>query len=495
MRLPIRLRLFLSYLVVLLIGMSLAAALAWTAVERLYLSTQKENLIAQAQLTAAAVQGVNIPVEPVEPYLQTTNLMPGVHTRLLSEGGAVVVSPSMLTGNTPIQVPNAEQAGFVPSDELLKRSEIQEALAGRPAAVERRVTSGGNGRVLYAAAPILGPTGEVTDIIYIATPLPNTGLPSELVYQFAGILILAVTLAAISGSFLARGIARPVEVLDQAALAISKGDLDQAINTNYNTTELERLSQSFNQMTDSLRHSNQVRNAFIADVTHELRTPLTVIKGTIETLEDGAIDDLEGRYPLLTSMHRETDRLVRLVNDLLVLTRADAQALRLNIEKVNLEAIARLRCAHFMPLASQAKVALEVNPSESESHQGVWVLGDADRLAQIVDNLLDNAIRYAPESSIVTITIQGKGDEVLCAIHNPGPGIPPEHLPYIFERFYRVEASRDRGTGGAGLGLAIVQALVSAQGGRITAQSGEQTGTIISFWLPKTTTAIQLPKN
>lgn len=494
MRLPIRLRLFLSYLTVLMIGMSLAAALAWTAVEKLYLDTQKENLIAQAQLTAAAVQGFNIPVEQAEPYLQTTNLMPGVHTRLLSEGGAVVVSPSMLTGNTPIQVPNAEQAGYVTSDELLKRSEIQEALAGRPTAIERRVTSGGNGRVLYAAAPILDPTGEVTDIIYIATPLPNTGLPLKLLYQFAGILILAVTLAAISGSFLARGIARPVEVLDQAALAISKGDLDQAVDTNYNTTEIERLSQSFNQMTDSLRHSNQVRNAFIADVTHELRTPLTVIKGTIETLEDGAIDDLEGRSHLLTSMQRETDRLVRLVNDLLLLTRADAQTLRLNIEKVDLEAVAHSRYANFIPLASQAKVALDVNPDGSESHQEVFVLGDIDRLAQIFDNLLDNAIRYAPESSTITIKIQDEGDEILCTIHNLGPTIPPEHLPYIFERFYRVEASRDRGSGGAGLGLAIVQALVSAQGGRIRAQSSDQTGTAISFWLPKATTAIQLPK-
>ena len=129
MKLPIRLRLFASYLVVLLMGMSLAAALAWTAVEELYLNTQKENLIAQAQLTAASVQGANIPVEPAEPYLQTTNLMPGLHTRLLSEGGAVVVSLPMLTGNTPIQVPDAEQSGFISSDELVKRPEIQEALA------------------------------------------------------------------------------------------------------------------------------------------------------------------------------------------------------------------------------------------------------------------------------------------------------------------------------------------------------------------------------
>jgi len=472
---------------VLLTGMGLAAGLAWVAVERLYLTTQKDNLTAQAQLTAAMIQDTNLPVNPVEPYMQTLNMAPGIHTRLLSESGAVVVGLPVGSGETPIQVPSAENVGYVPSEELLQRPEIKSALEGDSATAVRRVPSVNGQRVLYAAAPILDESGSVLGIVYMATPLPKTGLPTEMIAQFVGIVIIAITLAGLTGTFLARRIAQPVENLDQAALAISKGDLNQVVPTDHSITELQRLSKSFNEMTTSLNQSNQAKNAFIADVTHELRTPLTVIKGTIETLEGGALDDLEGRLPLLASMGRETDRLIRLVNDLLVLTRADASALRLKIEPVDLASLARSRCQHLKPLADDRRVRLEV---AAPAPQGtLMVLGDSDRLAQILDNLLDNAIRHAPASSTVNIHIQSDGDEIQCRVSDHGPGIPAEHLLYIFERFYRVDPSRNRKTGGTGLGLAIVQALVKAHNGRISVKNSGEGGTEFTFWLPVSGTA------
>jgi signal transduction histidine kinase len=484
MNIPIRLRLSLSFLVVLLIGMGLAAGLAWVAVERLYLATQVENLIAQARLTAAAIQDTTLPVEPVEPYLQTMNVMPGIHTRLLSEGGAVVVGLPVPTGDTPLQVPDAENAGFVPSDELIQRPEIQGALDGLAATAVRKVTSAGGQRVLYAAAPIFNETGSVAGIVYLATPLPMTGLPPEVITQFAGAVVIAIALAGLTGSLLARGIAIPIENLDRAALGISKGNLEQVVPTEHKITELKRLSESFNEMTASLRQSNQAKNAFIADVTHELRTPLTVIKGTIETLEDGALDDLEGRDPLLASMGREADRLIRLVNELLVLTRADASALQLNIETLDLEGLARSRCEHLAPLAALRQVELEVVTMGPDRQRVFHVQGDADRLAQVLDNLLDNAIRHTPECSTVRVTIQRDEDKIQCTVSDQGSGISEDHLPFIFERFYRVDSSRDRQTGGTGLGLAIVHALVQAQRGGITVQSAQGGGTAFTFWLP-----------
>jgi len=493
MGIPIRLRLSLSFLVVLLTGMGLAAGLAWTAVEQLYLATQRENLIAQARLSAAAIQDTNLPVEPIQPYMQTLNVAPGIHTRLLSETGAVVVGLPVTTGDTPIQVPAAENAGFVSSDQLLQRPEIQDALDGEPAAAVRRVTSAGDQRVLYAAAPVFNETGEVTGVVYLATPLPKTGLPPDMILQLAGILVIAIALAGLTGSLLAKGIARPIEILDQAALAVSKGDLDQVVPAEQSILELARLSKSFNGMTTSLNRSNQSKNTFIADVTHELRTPLTVIKGTIETLEDGALDDLEGRVPLLASMGRETDRLIRLVNDLLVLTRADASALQLKIEPTDLEALARSRCEHLGPLADEYQIRLEVVTPDPDRY--VDALGDADRLAQVLDNLLDNAVRYAPAGSTVRTGIQRDGDEVQCSVSDQGPGIPVRHLPYIFERFYRADSSRNRKTGGTGLGLAIVQALVTAQKGRVSVASTEGEGTVFTFWLPASGTASELPEN
>jgi signal transduction histidine kinase len=232
-------------------------------------------------------------------------------------------------------------------------------------------------------------------------------------------------------------------------------------------------------MTAGLRRSEQARNAFLTDVTHELRTPLTVIKGTIETLEDGALDDTDGRGPLLASMDRETDRLIRMVNDLLVLTRADAGALQLKPEPLDLAELARRRCEALSPLAKERGVDLLV-----EAGSRVEVRGDADRLAQVLDNLLDNALRYTAPGTTVRVAIQSEADELTCRVTDAGPGIPAASLPFIFERFYRADASRNRQSGGAGLGLAIVRALVTAHGGRVEAESVEGRGTTISFRLP-----------
>jgi signal transduction histidine kinase len=481
---PIRLRLSLSHLIVLMIGMGLAGVLVWFSIEGLYLSTQRENLLAQARLTAATTQGSSLPLEPAEPYNQSLNVAPGIHTRLLGEEGAVLIGLPLTTGDVPVQVPPAENRGFVPPEELLQRPEIQQALNGQAETAIRRVTSAEGRRVLYAAAPVVDENGEVVGIAYLATPLPPSGLPSQLIWQLAGGVLVAALLAGLIGMLLARGIARPLESLDRAATAVSTGDLNQQVPVDGSIQEFNSLGQAFNKMTASLRKSDQVKNAFIADVTHELRTPLTVIKGTVETLEDGAIDDLEGRGPLLTSMQRETDRLIRLVNDLLVLTRADAGALNLDIRPIDLVKLARSRCEYLTPLATPHQVNLEVLAADSNPQGELSAFGDADRLSQVFDNLLDNAIRHAPECSAITVTIQRVGDEIQCAVKDQGRGIPPEHLPYIFERFYRVESARDRHSGGSGLGLAIVHSLVLAQGGRITADSDKGQGTTITFWLP-----------
>ena len=476
---PLRSRLTLTTLVVLLLGMGLSGVLSWLAVEQLYLNTQQENLLAQAQLTASALQGAPLPIAPAEFYSQTTNVQPGIHTRLLGDQGAVVVTLPITVDDVPQQVPPAENAASVSPEELLQRPEIQSALERLPATAVRRVTSADNRRVMYAAAPFFADDGSINGIVYLATPLPPARLPANLIWQLIGALVIAAMLAGTTGAFLSRRIARPLEKLALAAGAVAKGDLNQQVPTDSDIHELHSLGEGFNHMTTSLRQSEQAKNAFVADVTHELRTPLTVINGTIETLEDGAIDDLEGRGPLLKSMQAETRRLIRLVNDLLVLTRADAGALNLNIECVDLGDLVPARCDNLSVLGAQRRVTIKV---EVRGQAKVW--GDADRLTQVVDNLLDNAIRHAPEESAVTVVVQQEEREVQCSVNDQGPGIPAQHLPFIFERFYRVDTSRNRHTGGSGLGLAIVRSLVLAQGGRVTAESVEGQGTMITFWLP-----------
>jgi signal transduction histidine kinase len=188
---------------------------------------------------------------------------------------------------------------------------------------------------------------------------------------------------------------------------------------------------------------------------------------------------LKGRGPLLTSMQHETNRLIRLVNNLLILTRADAGMLKLKLEPLDLGKLARQRCDQLVPLAAQRNVTFEVKTDGYDE-----ILGDADRLAQVLDNLLNNAIRYSPEGEKISVEIKQQGKECCCRVHDSGPGIPKKHLTYIFERFYRVESSRSRQGGEAGLGLAIVRALIQAHNGRISADSEPGKGTTLCFFLP-----------
>jgi len=484
----LRTHLFLSFLAILLLGMGVAALLAWRSVENLYLDTQRENLLAQARLTASALQGQPLPVESTQSYTQIANVQPGIHTRLLSEQGAVLIGLPLSSGD--LTAPLAENKAFLSPAELLERLEIAQALQGQPATAVRNVASAENQRVLYAAAPIFGDNGVVSGLVYLAMPLPQTGLPMKWMVQLGGAALAAVILASVAGTMIARRIARPMHALAKASVAVSGGDLTQQVTLENSINELNDLGKAFNRMTESLRRSDQAKNAFVADVNHELRTPLTVIKGTLETLEDGAMDDAEGRGPLLASMQRETDRLIRLVNDLLVLTRADAGTLNLRLQPLDLGEMVHTRCEHLAPLAARRQVKFAMAVDEASSPP--CVLGDADRIAQVLDNLLDNAIRYTPMGSTVTIDVRQNGPVCECAVHDRGPGIPEKDLPMIFERFYRADASRNRQTGGAGLGLAIARALVTAQGGCIGAESVEGEGTTIRFSLPASTDCLTI---
>lgn len=479
---PIRTRLISSYLAVLLLGMVLAGFLAWQSVESLYMQTQQENLLAQAEMAAAALQGQTLPNNAVEPYSQASNVMPGIHSRVLGDQGAVILGLPLPTGNTQLQAPPAENQSFISPQELLARPEIAQALQGQPATAIREVATTQNRRVLYAAAPILANNGEVTGLVYLATPLPVAGIPGSLLGELAIAGLAALVLALIVGTLLARRLAQPVENVARAATAVSAGDLNQRVLMDSGVKELNDLNRAFNAMTESLHQSDQAKNAFIADVTHELRTPLTVIKGTIETLEDGALDDIEGRVPLLASMQRETDRLIRLVNDLLVLTRADAGMLNLHLQSIDLSELAATRCDHFAAIAGRNQVHFKVITPESDDP--LYVKGDIDRLAQVLDNLLDNAIRYSPPDSAITVEVRNIDAECRCSIHDCGPGISQDHLPHIFERFYRADASRNRQTGGVGLGLSIARALMLAHGGRVYAESLPGDGTTFHVILP-----------
>jgi signal transduction histidine kinase len=289
---------------------------------------------------------------------------------------------------------------------------------------------------------------------------------------------VSLALSALMGLVLARAIARPVRELTQAAEQLAGGNFDYPIDDR-SQDELGELACAFRSMSGDMRRMLQARTDLVTNVSHELRTPLTAIKGLVETLQDGAVDDLEARDRFLGSIENETDRLIRLVNDLLTLSRADAQALTLRRERLDLTDLARSCVERFAAQSAVQNVSLDVEGRPAH------VNADADRLCQVLVNLLDNAIRFSPPGETVRVSVSSSPGGATVSVQDHGPGLPAVEQARVFERFYRGDKSRVRqGDVGAGLGLSIAQTLVEAHDGHITLTSSPGQGTTVSFTLP-----------
>lgn len=295
---------------------------------------------------------------------------------------------------------------------------------------------------------------------------------------------VAAVVASMAGLLLSRALTRPIRQLTLAADEVARGDLERQVPVR-SSDEIGRLGQAFNRMVVQLRVTEQIRTDFVTNVSHELRTPLTAIKGLVETLRDGAVDDREVRDRFLATVEDETDRLIRLVNDLLVLSKADSQALKLKREPLDVRDLIERSVHKLAPQLEEKGLLVEVSATDGPR----LVLADADRMEQVLVNLLDNAIKYSPEGGRITVAIDDEGpapEMVGIAVCDEGVGIPAEALPRVFERFYRVGRARSRDGGGSGLGLSIAKAIVEAHGGDITLESEEGQGTTVRFTLPRT---------
>jgi signal transduction histidine kinase len=281
------------------------------------------------------------------------------------------------------------------------------------------------------------------------------------------VLWVATVVAIIAGVALAivlsRMLARPLADIGAAARRVADGDLSIRV-PRAAPDELASLADSFNQMAAELEESERQRRDIIANTAHELRTPLTNLEGYLEAIRDGVIVPDQGTYE---SLLEETERLVRLARSLDDLALGDAAHKTARAVEVDLASLLAAATELTRPTFEARRLTLERRWSEP-----LPARADPDQFAQVLVNLLQNAARYAPEGGIVTLSAEGRGDTVLVSLSNSGEGIPAEDLPHVFERFYRVEKSRDRALGGAGIGLAIVKQLVEGWGGRVGAESG-----------------------
>lgn len=229
----------------------------------------------------------------------------------------------------------------------------------------------------------------------------------------------------------------------------------------------------------SLRHLEKVRKDFVANVSHELKTPLTAIKGYAETLLSGALEDKENAPKFLKIIDQHADRLNRIVSDLLDLSKIESESYKLLFEKVNLPSlIDELKITFQKPLETK-KIALNIQTGKIEN-----LLADPIALRQILSNLLDNAIKYSQGGGQVEVKVLPQDCKILFSVKDTGLGIPSEHLPRIFERFYRADPSRSRAQGGTGLGLSIVKHLVQLHGGEIWVESTLGEGSTFFFTIP-----------
>jgi two-component system OmpR family sensor kinase/two-component system sensor histidine kinase BaeS len=288
--------------------------------------------------------------------------------------------------------------------------------------------------------------------------------------------VLGVVIALLLGGLLFVQITRPLGRLRDAARKLAQGELCQRVEVD-SGDEIGELAQAFNEMAGSLQRVEELRKNMVADIAHELRTPLAVIRGHLEALQDGVFAPTEENIGVI---HEETLLLARLVDDLRDLALADAGQLEIERGPVDLAALISKVVTGVRTRASEKDVLLVEEVPERLPE----VRADAQRIAQVVSNLLSNGITYTPSGGKVTVAAKEVDGWVEVRVADTGPGIPPEEMPYLFERFYRSDRSRSRAQGGSGLGLAIAKQLVEAHGGRIWAESEVGRGAIFVFTLP-----------
>jgi signal transduction histidine kinase len=502
----IRTRLTFSHLAVIVVAMSLSGFLLLSLLERYFLQAMEDSLIAQARITAQAlIPGAMTEGPPVEAQaaayntvwqqrvgdisIQAENVAPLARDVPLGDVDLAYLADASLELSsqldTRIRVLDAQGVVLVDSlqegqgEDLRSDPLVAQALAGQYASSTDQVTQEQEA-AMHLALPVLV-EGRLVGVVCLSQPLRDvTAVLRDLRTRWLQSTAIALLLSGAVGLLLSQAIASPLRRLTAAAGAVAGGQLDQQVPVR-SRDELGRLSQAFNEMIARLRAARQMQVDFVANVSHELRTPLTAIKGLVETLSAGAVDDPQVHDRFLETVEGETDRLIRLVNDLLLLSRADSEALNLQRQTVDLVQLARATVDRLAPQAEARGLVLQV--AAGPLSPLAWA--DPDRIEQVLVNSLDNAIKYSRPGGTVTVSVDGKqGQPARVQVRDEGIGIPAEDLARIGERFYRADRARSRAEGGSGLGLAIAQALVVAHGGELWLESQEGQGTLVTFTLP-----------
>ncbi len=323
--------------------------------------------------------------------------------------------------------------------------------------------------------------GQRSGAVFLHAPVFGVRFALGQIYRLIGVAALAAAVLALGLSlWLSRRLSRPLHEMSEAARELARGRFDRRVSPPAGDDEIARLAASFNHMAARLGNLERLRREFIANVSHELRSPLTSMRGFLQGILDGTIPAGD-RERYLRLAFDETRRLSRLVNDLLDLAALEAGDVRFTFADVDPAEALRRVATKMEPQASAKGLSLTVDPPPPATGP---VRADPDRLEQVLINLVDNAVRFTPEGGAVTLSARRQDGAVEITVRDTGPGIPPEDLDRIWERFYKGDRARTRSKGGTGLGLAIARELVERQGGTIRAESQVGAGTAFFVTLP-----------
>ncbi|MBI4670559.1 MAG: HAMP domain-containing protein [Chloroflexi bacterium] len=333
-------------------------------------------------------------------------------------------------------------------------------------------------RLRAYVAPIVTRSGQVVGFIQLAQSLRTVDATLR---DLATLLIISIAAglatAAIGGWFIAGNILEPIDRVTLTAQKITRArDLGRRIEVPSKIDEIGRLALTFNEMLARIEELFRAQQRFVADVSHELRSPLTAVRGNLDLLKRGAVEDPAERAQVIDAIDSETARMSRLVSDLLLLARQDS-GVPIARHPIELDTL-------LLEVYRQAQITAKGLKVTLGAEDQAIILGDRDRLKQVLLNLVDNAIKYTAPGGEVTLALTKDDVWVKILVQDTGIGIAQDHIPNLFDRFYRVDKARSRDAGGTGLGLAIAKSVVEAHNGKITVESQLGKGSTFAVWLP-----------
>jgi len=455
----IRIRLTLLY--VSLLGLVLVVfSAAFYSILQFSLTTEIDRALEdRAQQVALSIQAQNNPIDILRSggiSLPELNVFSSrsIYVQIRNANGQVIrSSPNLMNSSLPI------------NQEI-----FDEVSQGRANLITAEV---GAARLRLYTTPLIW-NNQTIGMVQVGNPLNGVQETLQQVFLFlVGGTVIALVFATFVGILLAHLSLKPIdEITSTANRIVSAQDLQQRLRVSGTGDELDRLSATINHMMARLEDYFKAQVRFSAEVSHELRTPLTIIRGNVDALRHGVESEQE-RAEIVSTIESALDRMSRLVSDLLMLSRADI-GLTLHTEPLELDGVILDVFQEAHALANGVKLSL------GHADQ-VQVCGDSDRLKQLFINLMENAIKHTPQGGSVTLSVYHEGDTVRVSVADTGEGMAPEHLPHIFDRFYRVKGQKRKGTG---LGLAIAKWIAEAHGGTISVESELGIGSTFIVRLP-----------